>query len=111
MARVGEKTHPTPGPPPPSPKPKKKRSKVNGPKRLIVVQCWLTQGQGLDEEMQPIPSYRQNEELVHWWVLVHSGLQDDHKQCTRHLHTRAGFLFFKTPYTDAHHVSITKKEN
>jgi hypothetical protein len=87
MAGVGKKTHPTPAPPcrPPSPKPKKNRLKVNSQKRLTVVQCLLTQGQGPDEETQPIPSYRQNDELVHWWVLVHSGLQDDHKQCRRHL--------------------------
>jgi hypothetical protein len=28
--------------------------KKNTQKRLTVVQCWLTQGQKLDEEMQPI---------------------------------------------------------
>jgi hypothetical protein len=36
--------------------PKKKRaggrSKVSNQKKLTVVQCWLTQGQELDEEMQ-----------------------------------------------------------
>jgi len=34
--------------------PKKKGSKVKSQKTLIVVQCWLTRGQELDEKMQPI---------------------------------------------------------
>jgi hypothetical protein len=58
MVKVGEKNTQT-----------KKRSKVSIQKRLTVVQCWLTHGQKLDEETQPIIWTKQ----VHWQVLVHSG--------------------------------------
>jgi hypothetical protein len=46
--------------------------------RLTVVQCWLTQGQELDEKMQPIQG--QNGQLVHWWMLVYSGQTVEHDQ-------------------------------
>jgi hypothetical protein len=42
------------------------------------------------------PSYGQNGQLVHWWVLVHSGLQDDLKLHRQHLQ-RQVFCSSKCP--------------
>jgi hypothetical protein len=73
---------------------KKKVKGQSSHTRLTVVQCWLPQGQELDEKMQPIrqngqleldektqPILGQNGQLVHWWVLVYSGRTVEHDQC------------------------------
>jgi uncharacterized protein YaeQ len=58
------------------PKRGKKRSKLSSQKKVTVVQCWLTQGQGPDEKFNL--SCGQNDQLVHLWVLVPSSSNEIH---------------------------------
>jgi uncharacterized protein YaeQ len=50
---------------------RKNKSKLSSQKKVTVVQSWLMQGQGPDEKFNL--SCGQNDQMVHLWMLVHSG--------------------------------------